>query len=72
MTKYLTVVLRVADNAENKLVLDQMDRVNGATLVAASWSHVLDERNGYREALERISNLRDSEESRIALIALRL
>lgn len=50
--RYLTVVLRLADNAENKLVFDQVDRIKGATLSAAAWSHLMDEANTYREALE--------------------
>lgn len=52
--RYLTVVLRLADNAENKLVFEQIDRINGATLSAASWSHEIDHANNYREALEKI------------------
>ena len=57
MSKYLTVVLKLADNAESKLVFDQADRINGATMSAASWSHVMDERDRYRNALEDIANL---------------
>ena len=56
MSKYLTVVLKLADNAESKLVFDQADRINGATMSAASWSHVMDERDRYREALEKIAD----------------
>ena len=60
MSKYLTVVLKLADNAESKLVFDQADRINGATMSAASWSHVMDERDRYRNALEDIANGRFS------------
>jgi len=52
--KYLTVVLKLAENADSKLVFDQMDRINGATMSAASWSHALDEKNAYLRTLERI------------------
>ena len=55
--KYLTVVLRLADNADQKLVFDQMDRINGATLSAAAWSHALDERNTYERALRVLAKL---------------
>lgn len=56
--RYLTVVLRLADNAENKLVFDQIDRINGATLSAAAWEHTLDKANAYEGALERIAAMR--------------
>ena len=56
MSKFLTVVLKLADNAVSKLVFDQADRINGATMSAASWSHVMDERDRYRAALEKIAD----------------
>ena len=75
MSKFLTVVLKLADNAESKLVFDQADRINGATMSAASWSHVMDERDRYRSALKRIAALErewsvQSEAVRIASEAL--
>lgn len=57
MSKFLTVVLKLADNAVSKLVFDQADRINGATMSAASWSHVMDERDRYRAALEKLARL---------------
>jgi hypothetical protein len=54
MPKYLTVVMHLADNADQNLVLDQMERINGATLSAAASYHALDERDRYHAALDRI------------------
>lgn len=52
--RYMTVVLRVADNAEEQLVLDAIDRIGGVSLTAFAWSHALNERDDMMDALKAI------------------
>ena len=54
MERYLTVILRLADNADGKLVMDQMDHIKGATLSAAAWAHLMDERNSLEYELQTL------------------
>ena len=41
--RYLSIILRLADNAESRLVLDAADRLPGATVSAVSHGHLMDE-----------------------------
>ena len=43
--KYMTVVFRLADNADGRLVLDAAERISGATVSAIALAHALDERD---------------------------
>lgn len=53
MSRYLTLVVRLADNADARLVFDQVERINGVALSASSWSHALDARDILASGIER-------------------
>lgn len=53
MSRYLTLVVRLADNADARLVFEQVERINGVALSASSWSHALDARDILATGIER-------------------
>lgn len=69
--KYLTIVLKVADNADGQLVLKAAENISGTTLSAIAWAHALDERDDLmaemQKAHERSIRLADENERLQAL-----
>lgn len=55
MSRYLTLVVRLADNADGRLVFEQVERINGVTLSASSWSHAMDARDTLTADLARLT-----------------
>lgn len=55
--QYLTVVVRIPNVEACRPVFQRLDEVcqeiTGVKIAAASWSHVMDQRNRYREAIEK-------------------
>lgn len=54
MSRYLTLVVRLADNADARLVFEQVERINGVALSASSWSHVMDARDTLTAEVARL------------------
>lgn len=55
MSRYLTLVVRLADNADARLVFEQVERINGVALSASSWSHAMDARDALAADLARLT-----------------
>jgi len=47
--RYLSIVFRLADNADGRLVIEAADRLPGAEASAWSWSNLMDERDAWRQ-----------------------
>lgn len=43
--KYLTIVVKVEDGYNAIHIMDAIEKIDGISFSASSWSHVIDERN---------------------------